>query len=192
MGQPRPRGATVFAAAPTFGAQPQHYRIAIGLDLAYTAKKSSDWCVAVVLAEWAGHFYVLEVLRAQATAPDFGASLVELARRYPGVPMYWRSSGTERGVADLLRGDPWQLPIVDEAIKGDKFVLAQPVAAAWNRGEIRLPPDPRPWIEPLVQELRRFTGQGDTYDDQVDALGTAFDALPTLDMTLHSVPSRYA
>ncbi len=208
QGRPRPRGASVFSGdvvlydkLPDFG-----YRVAIGIDLAYTSKTTSDWSVAVVMLECDGFYYVVDVIRLQCSPPEFAARAQPLTDRYPGANWRWRAGGTELGVVSLLRDAPYDLPIGEEPIKGDKFVLAQPVAAAWNNGRIMLPSpqaakhhkDDRlkggiGWVEPLVSEVKSFTGQNDRHDDQIDGLGTAFDALDSSsDMTIHRVASRYS
>ena len=60
--------------------------------------------------------------------------------------------------------------------KGDKFVRAQPVAAAWNAGKVLVPRN-APWVDAFLSELASFTGLGDAHDDQVDALASAYDSL---------------
>jgi predicted phage terminase large subunit-like protein len=61
----------------------------------------------------------------------------------------------------------------------DKFVRAQPTAAAWNQGKILLPAEAPAWVDPLLAEVHGFTGVRDRRDDQVDAMVAAHDALVT-------------
>jgi predicted phage terminase large subunit-like protein len=61
------------------------------------------------------------------------------------------------------------LRILELPVSGDKFCRAQPAAAAWNDGRLRIPTQ-APWVQDFVGEVTRFTGQGDRHDDQVDAL----------------------
>jgi hypothetical protein len=35
----------------------------------------------------------------------------------------------------------------------------------------------KPWVREFLSEVRKFTGKGDSQDDQVDALGHAFNAV---------------
>lgn len=199
QGRPRPRGAIVFSGAPhyydelpTFG-----YRDVIALDLAYSAKTSSDWSVAVVLrvVERDGKTicYVVDVVRVQGPSDFFAGRLQSLAEKHPDTPMHWRAGGTEIGVASMFRAAPWHLPVQPVPIKGDKLICAEPVAAAWNRGEILLPKG-KPWVAPLVAELGSFTGLNDLHDDQVDTLGTAYDAAlrNSGDTKILRVPSKWA
>ena len=62
---------------------------------------------------------------------------------------------------------------------GDKFTRAQPAAAAWNQGRIRVPVNV-PWVSPLLSETSSFTGTtADDHDDQVDALSYGWVELVT-------------
>ena len=177
QGQPRPRGGQVFHdvtfydAAPTTG-----YRAAFGVDLAYTAKTSSDYSVVVTLAADDSFYYVLDVARQQVRAPQFGVTLGGVRGRYPFAPMSWYCIATEQGVADLLNALNPKIHVRAVPTTHDKFVRAQPVAAAWNEGKVLVPRD-APWLDAFVAELATFTGMNDAHDDQVDALAAAFDLL---------------
>lgn len=197
QGSPRPRGGTVFVGVAFYHEAPKGYRVAIGVDLAYTAKTQADSSVAVVLAESEGKYYVLEVVRRQVKAPDFKNELLRLAQAYPGASMRIYGAGTEKGAIDLMRGDG--VPLVQMPPKGDKFVRAQPAAAAWNSGDILVPAgennrdvdpdevlpngkrralrDAPAWVNDFVAEVAHFTGVNDKQDDQIDALAAAFDEL---------------
>lgn len=188
MGAPRPRGGEVFRGVVYCDAPPDSYRVAIGIDLAYTAKTHADYSAAVVLAEWGGTYYVLDVRREQCEAPVFADTLRQLQASYPGAKMLWHASATERGMADWMR-EQSGFPIAAELAKADKFIRAQPVAAAWNAGRVQLPRT-APWLPTFVGEVGKFTGISDRHDDQVDALSSAFAALsqPAVDYDLTNLP----
>lgn len=173
MGQPRPRGGAVFQDVRYYDELPAKYRVGIGLDLAYSSKTHADWSVAVAIAEADGEYFVLDVRRKQAAPPAFAAELRSLAGAYPGARMLWYTSTTEKGLADLLR-EQSGFPVTGTLAKADKFVRAQPVAAAWNTGKVHLPRQ-APWLPAFLSEVCSFTGAGDRHDDQVDALAAAFD-----------------
>lgn len=182
--RPRPKGGAVFSGDVRFAAPPTSgYRVAIGLDLAYTERTASDYSVAVVMAECNGIYHILDVHRMQAPVPAFGARLRGLLKAYPGAKMFAYVGGQERGVVDLLNEPPLdgqqRLSIETRPAVADKFIRAQPVAAAWNAGRVSLPVDAPAWANPFVSELRSFTGIKDPHDDQVDALAAAHDALAT-------------
>jgi predicted phage terminase large subunit-like protein len=74
-----------------------------------------------------------------------------------------------------------------EKAEGDKFIRAQPVAAAWNAGKV-LVPRSAPWLEAFIAEVCGFTGIDDDHDDQVDALAAAFDVLNERVPTFSGIP----
>lgn len=183
MGQPRTRDAQLFQGIAYYASLPAQVRVAIGVDLAYSSKTSSDWSVAVVMGECNGTYYVIDVVRRQCSAPDFVFDLLRLQKRWPGAPMRGYLAGTERGAADFFKREGVRLHVDNP--NGDKFIRAQPFSAAWNHKDangnpaprVLIPQDERPWIEPFTSCLLDFTGLNDPHDDDVDAAAAAFDAL---------------
>jgi predicted phage terminase large subunit-like protein len=184
MGNPRARGGVVFAADPVkYERAPENLAKSIGLDLAYSARTSADWSVAVVMGRSGvgpdARFYVLDVVRAQEKAPDFAAKLARLKARHPLTRTRIYAGGTERGALDFLalpapRGVGLVLDV--KPALGDKYARATPFAAAWNKGHVHVP-EHEPWAVEFCDEVARFTGQNDPHDDQVDAAAAAFDVL---------------
>lgn len=182
MGEPRSAEGKLFGGITYYDDPPGEGRtIAIGVDLAYTAKTSADWSVAVVMARHNGHYYVLDVVRKQTAAPDFASELRSLVARYPGAPVLSYMQATERGTASFFR--TLGIPIIDKHAALDKKQRALPVSSSWNAGLVHVPArapgsqNPPAWVGPYVSELLDFSGLGDAYDDQVDATAAAFDAL---------------
>lgn len=182
MGNPRSRGAKVFRDSCYYIARPRLMRVAIGVDCAYTASTRADRSVAVVMAECDGKFYVLDVWSGQVEAPAFAHILKGLIAAWPGAPMLWYGSGTEKGVAQHIQS--LGIPLQFEIATPDKLVRAQPVAGAWNRGAVLLPgEDDRSgvtyptWLVEFVRVINNFTGVKDKQDDEVDALAAAYDLL---------------
>ena len=185
MGEPRSRDGKLFSGVQYYDSVPSHRRVAIGVDLAYTDDTSSDWSVAVVMAEAGGRYYVLEVVRKQCTAPVFAHELRRLAETYTGAPMRTYGSATERGTVDLMRS--LGVPIHHELALTDKYVRAQPLAAAWNgaRDGDRVISPPRvfvpqraSWLADYLGVMGDATGLGGELDDDVDASSAAFSLLP--------------
>lgn len=180
QGQPRPRGGAVFRDAHLYQERPKRLAISIGLDFAYTAKTSSDYSTAVVLGRDLDSdpkrptFYVLECLREQAEPEKFAAMVKALQGRYPGASLHAYIAGPERGNIALL--SKFGVKVHTKPAVGDKFVRAQPAAAAWNRADILLPADGGPKIDALASEAASFTGMNDPNDDLIDALAAAYDA----------------
>lgn len=202
QGEPRPRGGTVFGEPAFYKELPKagSFRIAIGVDLAYSKKTVADYSVAVVLmmvrdpfnAKKPPVFYVLEVVRQQVQAPAFKATLRALREKYANAPMRWYASGVEQGVGDFIKAKDGELPGVPILVvptHGDKFIRAQPVAAAHNAGRVLVPNSTSivpsggaevedvPWLNKFTAEVGTFTGVNDANDDQVDALAAAYDEL---------------
>jgi predicted phage terminase large subunit-like protein len=183
-GSPRPRGGSVFRDVQFYNAPPAlGYRIAIGVDLAFTAKTSANSSVAIVLACDGRFFYVLDVIRRQVQANEFASTLKTLRVRFPWAPMRFYYAGAEKGVIDLMNELKSSLHLAGEPATADKFVRAQPVAAAWNgnpeerqQGTVLVPRE-APWLDAFVSEIASFTGINDAADDQVDALAAAYDLL---------------
>lgn len=172
-GRPRPRGGKLFQDAHYYDIPPRSgYRIGHGIDLAYSKKTQADYSVSVVLLEQGGIYYVANVVRKQARAPEFAQDLKRICGQYPGKPR-WYCAGPEKGVADLIGG------IDTLAASSDKYVRAQPVSAAWNEGKVLVPSDAS-WVNDFISEVCDFTGVNDSHDDQVDALAAAFDSLQTI------------
>jgi predicted phage terminase large subunit-like protein len=178
QGEPRPRGGIVFQD-PTWY-EPHElpadaYRVGLGIDLAYTSRTSSDFSVIGAGRYHDGILYLTEWQRQQVAAPDFGSTIRDVQKRYP-VPARAYIGGTERGVTDFLKREGVRLDA--RPATADKFVRAQPAAAAWNDRRIRVP-DGAAWATDLIAELQAFTGVNDPHDDQVDALAALWDALAT-------------
>lgn len=174
QGSPRPRGQELFGAPTYYDAPPvAGYRLGIGVDLAYSSKTSSDYSVAVCVAHNGHRSYVLDVLRRQCSAPDFGAHLAAFKAKWPGARMRAYAHGTELGAIDFFKRTTGVLVDARPAT-GDKFVRAQATSAAWNRGELMVPRT-APWLGDFVSEVCAFTGVNDPHDDCVDALAAAYD-----------------
>lgn len=197
QGAPRPRGGSVFGEPTGYQKLPAYWRVAIGVDLAYAAKSSSDWSVLVVMFEGieadgkrTGQYFVKEVLRVQARAPAFLEMCKLYRKQYPTAKWRWYASGTEAGAADFMRPS---IPLQVMPPRGDKFTRAIKYAAAWNARKVCVPggsewragkgvepetAEPPPeWVNPFASEHADFTGVQDASDDQVDAAVAAYDLL---------------
>ena len=179
QGEPRPRGGKVFGPPAYYTELPTHgYRVGYGVDLGYTAKTYADASVLVRLYRAGDLYYVVNVVRHQVAAPDFASTLKAEGKSPPG-PMLWYYAGPEKGSGDFIR--KMGVPLKMVPATADKFVRAQPVAAAWNQSRILLPdPEHFPqatWLPDLLDEVSNFTGVNDAHDDQVDALASGFDIL---------------
>lgn len=174
QGDPRPRGARVFGEPATYTGNPNTdgARIVIGVDVAGTAKTSANFTVAAVLAiRGFGEQMtadVIDALRMQETIPEVCRKLAALQQMHGGAPLIVEAAGIGKAVPQTLREIGPSLRIIEEHPKGDKFTRAQPYAAAWNAGRVRVP-KVASWVGPFVRTHVDFTGVNDACDDDVDA-----------------------
>lgn len=183
QGEPRPRGGSVFGDAVYYDELPRTgYTVAFGIDLAYTAKGQGrgDYSVIVELWRSGDTYYVVDVVRKQVQAPEFGLTLKTKKSQRPGARMRWDYAGTEKGSAQFFARVGIHLDL--HPAKGDPFVRAQEVAAAWNAGKVQVPnvedfASAEHWLDAFVEELQDFTGLNDKHDDQVVALASGFESL---------------
>lgn len=185
QGRPRPRGGTVFR-------DPHYYdpatfnmtgcRLVLAGDPAASAKTSADYSAAVVLAVRGSKektvAHVLRVYRNQVTVPQFGRDLLALQREFGNTAINVEAVGAFKAIAQMLKEVNPALRIHEIHPKGDKFTRAQPVAAAWNEARVLVPSDNPAWLGPFLDEIEKFTGVNDAYDDQVDALAHAWNHVP--------------
>lgn len=179
LGRPMPRGTAVFGDCTIYTPDmlPQiGYQESIGVDLAYSRKTKADHSVDLVLRRCAGLYYVIVVDRMQVAATQFKARLAERQKQHPRAKARWYAYGAEKGVGDFMNEQEPRVKIEVIQMAGDKFVRAQPVAAAWAAGKV-LVPEHAPWVSRFLSELGSFTGVEDAEDDQVDALAAAYDVL---------------
>lgn len=188
QGAPRPKGGTLFGAPVWTDRVPFVARYVGGVDLARTAKTRSDYQAAVVLAvEPDGSMTVVDIEHEQSLIVDrrdvdtghvdsgFARRLHELQRRWRGCQLRMYAGGGESTLVDLLATHrDWPVTIRQVKATADKWDRAQPTAAAWNRGQIKVLNSLRHGDE-LVRQLQRFTGLDGESDDLVDALVAAFD-----------------
>jgi predicted phage terminase large subunit-like protein len=191
QGEPRPRGGKVFNEPARYDPESlpaRGYRVAYGVDLAYTSKTSADWSVCIELWEHEGYVYVVGLDRHQVDAPSFTLTLKAAhANRRAG--FFWYASGTEKGSAQFIQNKGIPLNVLDPEGR-DKYTRAIACAEAWNAGKVLVPDADDDWVHTFVDEVCNFTGIKDANDDQVDALVAGFDGLPqTTVITPTSGPS---
>lgn len=176
MGSPRPMGDAVFGDPSYYDALPESgFRVSIGADFAYTSKTHSDFCSAVVLYHCNGISYVAEVFRDRTKIEEFRQVLLNLQQKHHGGKITCFVAHTEKGSVEMLNPPDRSAPIRAEAVPAvqDKFTRAQPAAAAWRSGKIKVPAQAN-WLNAFLTEVVAFTGVKDRNDDQVDALAGAF------------------
>lgn len=181
--RPRPRGAHLFSEPGRFQLdhwKPNGERVLICCDPAATEDNSADHSAIFVLAARGfGDQMVVNIIdgwRGRVTVPKLARRLLRFQQRYWGAPVAVEAVAGFKAVPQMLRELEPRIRIIEVKPLGDKFIRAQPVAAAWNDGRVLVPID-RPWATPLLDEADRFTGIGDAEDDQIDAIAHGYNTL---------------
>ncbi len=171
MGQPRPSGMAIFRGRTVWDALPDRprMRVWIGLDPAYSGKKSADYSAAVVLGECDGLVYVLDVIRLKVSQDDFAGRVLELCRTWSPIGVTGYLNRTEVNYRSLMREHGIR-NFDTEIATVDKVSHARPASYYWNSARILTPPK-APWLDDFLSEVCGFPGR---HDDQVDSLATAF------------------
>lgn len=146
------------------------FREATGCDFAYTSK-SGDWTVFITGRLHDGVIYVTEFYREQVEATVWAPRLQLAPSPFAFI------GGQESGIVAFVRKD-YGVNLKTERAASDKLARAQPVSAAWARGEVRLPRG-TPLATEIETEVLAFTGNSkvDAHDDIVDALAALHHAL---------------
>lgn len=191
--RPRPRGSQVFGEPGRFKLSEWKFdghRICICADPAATAKTTSDYSAAFVLAvKGYGHEMVgwlLGHLRGQwelvdnphTDPPTYGfvSRLRKLQLAWGNVAVVVEAVAGFKSVPQMLRAIDKDLRVVEAVVDGDKFTRAQPVAAAWNTGRLLVPID-ADWAAGVIRRFQAFTGNNDPEDDEIDALSHGWNTL---------------
>jgi len=192
QGQPRPRGGIVYAQPVRCDApQISGARLVIGCDAAGTDGPHSNCTVLVALAareaiapatqtrETVAD--VVGVLRLKLKPEHAAPQVLAWQRSFGGAPLHIEATRDGKALGDALVKIAPGLVVRYVAATGDKFIRAQPSAAAWNVGRIRVPADARTMrstrdddLSSFVRVVTAFSGVGDREDDDVDALAHAW------------------
>jgi predicted phage terminase large subunit-like protein len=155
-------------ALPTEG-----FREATGCDFAYTSK-AGDWTVFIEGRIAGDTIYLTNAYRQQTEVDVWIAAL----RLQPNPFAY--IGGQEKGITQLL--GRYGVNVKTAPATADKLARAQPVIAAWNRGNVQVPRE-APWLDDVLPEVLAFTG-----DPRIDPHDDAIDALSSLHHTLAGRP----
>lgn len=184
--EPTPRGHKLFGEPARFQmAEFREYwrshplKLMLFCDPAITAETRADYSViSLVAVEGTGahaRMWVVDSWRGQVEMP-------ELVRRLRAMQSQWKVAigveavGGFKAVPQALRSQDRKLRIVELHPKGDKFVRAQGLSAAWNAGRVMIPLDAE-WADACILEHQDFTGSDGEKDDQVDALSSGWNYL---------------
>lgn len=177
MGDPQPEGSDLFGAPtiytelPTWG-----YRVAHGVDFAYTDAPGSDFFAAATGRIYGRKLYLLEVQRHKLDAVLLESTCKAILGKFGRAPMWSYQAGPEVGLSRLLiqRG----VPVGIMPARYNKLVRAQKTIRRWNEGEILVPSaEANPWQPGFLHRVSLFRGHERDRDDEVDAIVSMSDAM---------------
>ena len=187
QGSPMPRGGALFGAPTWAEDAPRTASYSGGLDIARTAKRRSDPQASIIVAREPGDdvVYVIDIEHERELLtdrevdgdlePGFIRRVHRQQRAHRGARIRMYTGRDESSILDLFATHS-TYPVFVHAIvaREDKWERAQPAAAAWNAGKIRILATCRHG-EALAKQCRNFTGLDGGEDDLVDALVAAYD-----------------
>ena len=142
------------------------------------AASISDAADYTVISAWAllrsGDLLCLDCLRGRWEVPDIPAQIVRLLKEYRRTEAAIEGGGTRKGIVQLCQRHPRLGPAVVREVrpKGkDKLVRATPARNLAASGKLWLPASNPYWLDEVLGELLRFTGDPDqdAHDDVVDS-----------------------
>ncbi len=144
-------------------------------DLAASTKTTADYTAsACVGADSDGNVFIRDVIRGRWEWPDQERIMEQTMLSEPKVVQ-----GVEKalhGIAAIQalarKRSLLSVPLVGVDVDRDKLSRALPLAARAEQGKVFLVRGA--WIPEFLDEITVFTGQGETHDDQVDAVSGAY------------------
>lgn len=147
-------------------------------DLAATDGSTGDWTVGVLMSKTAeGVFTIEDVVRGRWTPNVRDEMIVNTAEKDGTATRIWIEQEPGSGgiaQAQALIRKLGEFPARAERSTGDKVTRADPLAAQFEAGNVRLLKG-APWRPDLEAELLTFPAG--RFDDQVDACSLAFNKL---------------
>ena len=157
------------------------------VDVSASVKETADYTVistfAVTLNNELLHAHQV---RQRMEGPDITPALRQVYETYNPQAIWVEKNGV--GLTILQEAVRTGLPIRELKADRDKRARAMPLQARMEQGAVYFPKH-APWVSDVLDELLRFTGNNDRYDDQVDALAYAAAILPTQTETAFVIPN---
>ena len=175
MGDPKPLGASRFRPDPTRWTTlpPWAFRLAFGVDLAFTAGAGSDYFALVVLKIYGTRGFIIDVQRHKLETHLIESTCRAAMNKYGHAPFFTYASGPEIGTIKLLRERG--LPFMPMRARYNKLVRAERTIKRWNDGNISVPHE-APWTPGFLHRVEMFRGTEKGHDDdEIDALVSACD-----------------
>ena len=149
------------------------FRLAYGVDLAYTSGENSDYFALVVGKVYGKKLYVLDVQRHKLDAHLIESVSRRAIAAHGIAPFFTYVSGPEVGMVRVMRERGLQyMPM---RARYNKLVRAERTIRRWNDGDIVLPKR-APWLSGFLHRVELFQGLDKARDDdEIDALVSLAD-----------------
>lgn len=137
--------------------------------------KPSSWTVLQVWdqpgGDWSSYLLLRHVVRVQVGFDGLCAQLRQIHQQWQPSKLVIENEKLGQAAVDILDNE---LPLSTISTAGqDKVARAARLIAKLERGEIRLPREPYPWVSALEAEWLSWTGHADEVSDQIDAAAYA-------------------
>lgn len=185
MGSPRPKGDRVFLEPSLFWREDfiwSGHRGCNALDPAATESTRADYSALGTFAMKGygekAEMWVINIERHQIQIPKLCRHVAAYQKKNEWgkkLLIVVESIGGFKAVPQMLKDIDEKIRLHEIHPSSDKYIRAQPVAAAWNDGRVHVARCE--WSEMFMKELMSFTGVGDKHDDMVDILAHAWNAL---------------
>jgi len=176
MNDPKPAGGAKFdvTRAPRWNKLPDwSFRLAYGVDLAFTSGETGDYFALVALKVFGTDAYVIDVQRHKIEAHLIESTCKAMLNKYGRGPFFSYVSGPEVGTVRLMRERG--LPFMPMKARYNKLVRAERTIARWNASKIHVPSE-APWLSGFLHRAELFQGnEKDRNDDEIDALVAVCD-----------------
>lgn len=157
---------------------PTNLRWARGYDLAVSKKTTADYTASFRCAfDKAGNLYISDGKRERMEYPEQKRYVLQRMQNEPNTAHGIEKALHGEALVQDLRREPIarRHPLKAVKVDTDKFTRALAWASLAEEGKVFLVRGP--WIDTFLAELLIFTGNGDSHDDQVDAVSVAVGML---------------
>jgi predicted phage terminase large subunit-like protein len=151
-------------------------RVYAASDHAVSSKQTADYTVLLIVGiDDHDQMWILDVVREKMASDRTVEEMIRLMKTYRPITWWAARDHISQSIGPFLRKrmreeGVYITHVEDSPEIGNKMQKAQAIRGRMSMGMVRFNKHAH-WYSPLVDELLRFRGEGDAYDDQVDAMG---------------------
>lgn len=161
-------------------------RIMASWDTASTLNEKSDFSVGTVWGAVGLDYYLLDLVRTKAEAPDLRRKILDLSADWGADPTIIEDTELGRAITQELRRSTQMLPILRRPTI-EKRARLETQSVRFEAGQVYLPRE-APWLAVYIDELLGFPNA--RHDDQVDSTSQALDWLTARAATSRPIVRR--